>query len=185
MWPLKWNGFSKSLSCISPFLFIYVFMKLFSKFDWISLIISAPLETMKCVIDQKAACRTPLVLYGKCTGNSQKVENTWFTNESFATLMRGEEWKIFSCPGCLVCLNNDRICTICGGSRLVEKTPCAICLSVLMAKEAVDPSLQGLNLLHYGVSLYTEGQRLFSDASASPGYGDQWWRTTRSHEMSS
>lgn len=77
--------FSKSLSRISPSLFIYIFTKLFSKFDQILLIVAAPLETVKCVTDQKAACRTPRVLCFRHVGDRAEIENTWFTNESFAT----------------------------------------------------------------------------------------------------
>lgn len=75
----------QNLSRALPPLFIYVFMKLFSKFDRISLITSAPLETVKRVIGQKAAYRTPWVLRVRHVGHRVEIENSQFTNESFAT----------------------------------------------------------------------------------------------------
>lgn len=74
----------KNLFCISSSLFVYIFTKLFSKFDQILLIVSPPLETVQCVTDQKGACRT-LRSYVRHVGDRAEIENTWFKNKSFAT----------------------------------------------------------------------------------------------------
>lgn len=47
--------------------------------------ISAPLEVMECVADQKAASSTPGVLCVRHVGDTAEIINTRLTNEFFAT----------------------------------------------------------------------------------------------------
>lgn len=67
------------------YLFTYTLIKSFSKFDPISLAISAPLEAVEFVTDQKAASSTLAVLCVRHVGDMAQIKNLWLTNEFFAT----------------------------------------------------------------------------------------------------
>lgn len=108
MWPLKWNALFKIYLL---YFTLFVYLCIYELILWIWLDLTDHFcfsGSHEMCYWSKSSMQDSLGPVCRVRRSTKHMIYKWI----LCYLMRGEEWKIFSCPGCLVCLNNDWICTI-------------------------------------------------------------------------